>query len=289
MHWNNCWSNSFKSLDKQFLNKTYFVDDIFSKFFYEEIFSALMKKKIKTIKDVDEKEDIETTKLKGEEVIVNDQQIYVFNLKANLKNLYKKKYRYGHYLVKLFVKTRDAFLEDKLKAEISLKKEKLLLKISKVLTEIIDLCNNVKEAKKNIKKSNSFIKSILINFENLNLKKSRLNLFSIKALKEAKKKLNYLKDETKLYKAPAPKKALKKKENYNFSRVWFIKFNKFILITMFSYFYKKIKVWKKKKRFFFKKRRLMNPAIFVFFNKRSGLNQKREIFNNFIKKDFFIF
>jgi len=58
---------------------------------------------------------------------------------------------------------------------------------------------------------------------------------------------------------------------------------------MFSYFYFRIKVWKKKKKFYFRKKRYKNPAVFVFFSKRSGLNQKRTIFNNFIKKGFFVF
>ena len=62
-----------------------------------------------------------------------------------------------------------------------------------------------------------------------------------------------------------------KKIKYNFTKLWFIKYNNFILLSIFCFFYFKVKKIKKKK----KKKMPISKTLKIFFKKRRG---------NFFKK-----
>ena len=67
------------------------------------------------------------------------------------------------------------------------------------------------------------------------------------------------------------KKTGKKKIKYNFTKIWFIKYNNYILFTTFVFFYFKIKKKKKKiSKLFFKKR------LNIFWKKKRGVNLKKK-------------
>ena len=77
------------------------------------------------------------------------------------------------------------------------------------------------------------------------------------------------------FKSKKSRKIVKKKTKYNLTKVWFVKYNNFILFTTFVFFYFKIK--KKKTSFnklFFKKK----PS--VFWRKKKNTNLKKKIFYN---------
>ncbi len=86
------------------------------------------------------------------------------------------------------------------------------------------------------------------------------------------KKLNFLNENSKkaFLKKLTNKTLLKK---FNFTKLWFIKYNQFILISIFCFFYLRIKRQVlKKKKISFKKTTL------VFWKKRKGKNSKRRFF-----------
>jgi hypothetical protein len=69
------------------------------------------------------------------------------------------------------------------------------------------------------------------------------------------------------------RKPSKKKVKYNFTRIWFIKYNNFILFTTFVFFYFKIK----------KKKHLTNKLTFkkkpnLFWRKKKSINLKKKVF-----------
>lgn len=66
------------------------------------------------------------------------------------------------------------------------------------------------------------------------------------------------------------KKNLKEK-SYNFSKIWFIKFNNYVVLSTFVFFYLKLR--RKKKQIFQK-----NKANKLFWKKKRGLNLKRKQF-----------
>ena len=72
----------------------------------------------------------------------------------------------------------------------------------------------------------------------------------------------------------------KKKIKYNFTRLWLIKFNNFILIATFVYFFFKTK----KKKKLFKNKIKISKIIKIFWKKRKGWNSKRKFFkkNNYL-------
>lgn len=71
-------------------------------------------------------------------------------------------------------------------------------------------------------------------------------------------------------------------KKYNFCKLWFVKYNNFILLSIFSFFYLKIRKKKEeKKKFVFTKK-----SAIVFFKKRKGRNVKRFLFLN---KNYMVF
>lgn len=68
------------------------------------------------------------------------------------------------------------------------------------------------------------------------------------------------------------------KTKYNFTRLWLIKFNNFILISCFCFFFFKIKKSKvnNKKSFFFKK----SPTI--FWKKKRGTKVFKSLYSNYL-------
>lgn len=69
------------------------------------------------------------------------------------------------------------------------------------------------------------------------------------------------------------RKLSKKKVKYNFTRIWFVKYNNFILFSTFVFFYFKIK----------KKKHLMNKLCFkkkpnLYWRKKKSTNLKKKIF-----------
>lgn len=65
-----------------------------------------------------------------------------------------------------------------------------------------------------------------------------------------------------------------KKIKYNFTKVWFVKHNSFVLLSIFCFFYFKIK---KKKKFFKKKLMPVSKTLKVFFKKRRGGSFKKPL------------
>lgn len=104
------------------------------------------------------------------------------------------------------------------------------------------------------------------NFTNLN----RVNYFKNFLIR--KKALNVLLTTTKSKKL---RKIVKKKTKYNLSRVWFVKYNNFILFTTFVFFYFKIK---KKKTPYNKLSFKKKPS--VFWRKKKNSNLKKKKFSN---------
>ena len=70
------------------------------------------------------------------------------------------------------------------------------------------------------------------------------------------------------------KKNKKKTKRYNFTRLWFIKYNNYILLNSFVFFYFKLK---QKKPF---KKKTIQPSKFlrIFWKKKKGYNFKRGLF-----------
>lgn len=82
------------------------------------------------------------------------------------------------------------------------------------------------------------------------------------------------------------KKVSKKRSNkilrkkYNFSKLWFVKYNNYILLSVFCFFYFRVK---KKKRVKTKKKKLKlsfikNKVARIFWRKKKGQNLKRKKF-----------
>ncbi len=70
-------------------------------------------------------------------------------------------------------------------------------------------------------------------------------------------------------------KKKKKIIKYNFTRIWFIKYNNYILLTTFVFFYFKIKKIKLKK-----KQTPLLKTLGVFWKKKRNSNFKKHTFNN---------
>lgn len=67
------------------------------------------------------------------------------------------------------------------------------------------------------------------------------------------------------------RKNLKKKVKYNFTRVWFIKYNTYILLSSFVFFYFKVK--KKKKNL--KTKHFLKKKQNIFWKKKNNNNPKK--------------
>ena len=94
------------------------------------------------------------------------------------------------------------------------------------------------------------------------------------------KKLFFLKQNkiknTFFFKTKKRKKKIKKIK-YNFSRIWFIKYNNFILLSSFIFFYLKIK----KKTNTVKIKRISSKVPHIFWRKKKGQNFKKFLFKKY--------
>ncbi len=70
-------------------------------------------------------------------------------------------------------------------------------------------------------------------------------------------------------------KKKKTKTKYNFTKVWFVRYNNFILLSTFVFFYFKIK---KKKTL--KIKHLLKKKPNIFWRKKRGVNLKKKKFSN---------
>ncbi len=105
-------------------------------------------------------------------------------------------------------------------------------------------------------------------FKNVILKKQIKKEFRLSLLKKKKKAFF-----TKVFKKGRSKKNLTKK--YNFTKMWLLKYNSFILFTTFVFFYFKIK--KKKK---IKSKKIKTTKVFLLFWKRKkGYRFKKKKFS----------
>lgn len=100
-------------------------------------------------------------------------------------------------------------------------------------------------------------------------------------LKNIKKKIFFRKNKLILFKK-LKKKNKSKFNKYNFSKLWFVKYNNYVLLTMFVFFYFKIKNKKKIKI----KTKFSNKTSLIFWKKRRGPNIKKKIF---FKKTYLFF
>lgn len=76
------------------------------------------------------------------------------------------------------------------------------------------------------------------------------------------------------------KKKFNKNIKYNFTRLWLVKYNNFILITTFVFFYLKVK----KKKKIFKNTLKISKITKIFWKKKKGWNFKQKAFkrNNYL-------
>lgn len=74
------------------------------------------------------------------------------------------------------------------------------------------------------------------------------------------------------------KKKQSKITKYNFTRFWFVKLNKFLLISSFVFFYLKVRTVKKNSP---KRKNILNKTVLVFWKKRKGDNLKKKKFKTF--------
>ena len=113
-------------------------------------------------------------------------------------------------------------------------------------------------------------------------------MFAISIVKENIRIKNRSKSKYSLRSNPKEVKRTKRvQKNYSFSKVWFIKFNNFILMNFFLYYYLKIK--KKKYRKQLESPLLENSMVYTFFKKQHGTNKKRSQFLYTINNDYLVF
>ena len=105
-------------------------------------------------------------------------------------------------------------------------------------------------------------------FKNVILRKQTKKEFRFSLLKKNKKSLF-----TKKFKKGVGKKFLTKK--YNFTKMWLLKYNSFILFTTFVFFYFKIK---KKKKIKLKKRKT-SKVFLLFWRRKKGYRFKKKKFS----------
>ena len=108
------------------------------------------------------------------------------------------------------------------------------------------------------------------------LKKFKKKLFKLILLKKIKQlHLPTTLNEKKLYKKK--NLSIKKKIKYNFSKIWFIKYNSYILFTTFVFFYFKIK---KKKNTSLLLKPPFKKKLNIFWRKKRGINFKKNTFTS---------
>jgi len=107
------------------------------------------------------------------------------------------------------------------------------------------------------------------------------NKFFLKFIKNVELQKQEQSKSKKLRKIPKKKKP---RIRFNFSKLWFIKFNGYILITMFCFFFKWKKAFKARRRGGKKKRIFLNKPIRLHF---SILQQKDKKFKIGAKRFFF--
>jgi hypothetical protein len=108
-----------------------------------------------------------------------------------------------------------------------------------------------------------FCEKVFQNFFSKQIEKTGKNFFYFKNIftKKVKKKLYFKKSKFSFYKKATKKnKKIGRNKKYNFTKVWFIKYNNFILATTFVYFYFKIK----SKKIQFKKKAFLQKTPLVF-------------------------
>lgn len=121
-------------------------------------------------------------------------------------------------------------------------------------------------------------------FKNFKSSFSNSNLFKKLVIKKKNKVKNFF--FFKNIKNTKKRKILKPKSiRYNFSRLWFIKYNNYILISTFVYFYFKIK---KRKKVSKNKsiRFVLGKAPVIFWKKKKGSNFKKKLSKPHLNKFF---
>lgn len=90
------------------------------------------------------------------------------------------------------------------------------------------------------------------------------------------KKKNKVKRTFFFFKKRKKKKVFKfKRGKYHFTRLWFIKYNNYILISTFVYFYFRVKKKKKTRKNI---RYLISKTPAIFWKKKRGFNFKKKLF-----------
>ena len=107
-----------------------------------------------------------------------------------------------------------------------------------------------------------FFSKTLIRFQHQN---TQFKLFFLKKNKNSK--ITFLKKK-------GVSALSKKKTNYNFTRIWFIKYNSYILFTSFVFFYFKIK----KRKWLKRTKYTLSKPLALFLQKNRGKNFKRRVF-----------
>lgn len=105
--------------------------------------------------------------------------------------------------------------------------------------------------------------------------KNHINLFQKSNLfkKLSLKKKNKVKNLFFLIKKRKPTNRKKRKIRYNFTRLWFVKYNNYILLSTFVFFFFKVKRKKKKQVSIIKSK----PPL-ILWRKKKGFNFKRKLF-----------
>lgn len=291
MHWNNCWSNSYKNINKFFLNKSFLTEELFARFFYESTFKFFFFK-------IKEESEGESDEENNKHINNNDEIIKNFLKKGRVNKKKKKK----NNLEKLNEFNKVKCKEEKEMVKIKLIERLKRIKKSKGTNPYKRLTNTTRDIKP--KEINTFSSNnptlvqaikeeegnILAWRESVLLSNNTKDktMFAISIVKENIRIKNRSKSKYSLRSNPKEVKRIRKvQKNYSFSKVWFIKFNNFILMNFFVYYYLKIK--KKKYRKQLESPLLVNPMVHTFFKKQYGTNKKRSQFLYTINNDYLVF
>ena len=297
MHWNNCWSNSYKNVDKFFLNKSYLIEDLFIRFFYESTFKFFFFKVIKN-KKKDEEEDEEDNEKEDNEKEDNEKED---NEKED-KNKDKKESENKDEIENSIVIKKFTRIK-RVKVVKEVKSVKKIKEVKSIEEEIQELRDKRKERAKLLPIMHKQL-GVPEFFDALRFDYSKFDEERVKVFKENNNKAKII-FALSIIKAKIAAKARAKvtctlrpdrkkgkrirrvKANYNFSKIWFIKFNGFILINFFVYYYSKIRKKKKKRKM--KIIPWSNPMAHTFFKKKFGKNLKRDAFLTTVKDHHFVF
>jgi len=183
------------------------------------VFSSYLKKRAEIDNNINSKEDAVHLKIKSELLKIDTNRNLIPDIADKIKQSYRKIKKDKGYCDSLDLRLNNGYLEESIKVGMSAKKVKVQENISK-LRETIDKYNkDIINCKEQIVESMHTISVFKHEVELIQAERRFKKLFPLNVLKAAKKKINFIKDSSRLYKTENIKKIRNKKKNCNFSRV----------------------------------------------------------------------